>query len=130
MDGIPTKIRRKIHAFFTLYFKFWRLFFVIKICKIQPLDLLFLVVFIRFYISRYHFPQILKVQSALSEKKIFITNSPFLMFSLKLPKPLPFKVSEYPFKQNKNTFIKYFFFSNYKNIYIKKTNLILCLHLL
>ena len=30
---------------------------LIKICKIQPTDFLLFVVFISFYISRYHFPQ-------------------------------------------------------------------------
>ena len=29
----------------------------LKICKIQPPDFLFLVIFISFYISRYHFSQ-------------------------------------------------------------------------
>ena len=33
---------------------------LIKICKIQSLDLLFLVVFISFYISRYHFSQVFR----------------------------------------------------------------------
>ena len=62
--------------------------FLIKICKIQPLDLLFLVAFISFYISRYHFSQL---HSTLSEKKIFVTNFPFLTDSPKVPTPLQLK---------------------------------------
>ena len=51
MDRIPTKIKWKIHAFLTLYLKV----LLIRICKIQTPDLLFLVVFISFNIRRYHF---------------------------------------------------------------------------
>ena len=35
-------------------------YFFMKICKIQPQDYLFLVVFISFHISRYHFSQIFR----------------------------------------------------------------------
>ena len=42
MDTISTAIKWKIHAF-TLYFKFLKVILV-KLCKIQPPDLLFLVV--------------------------------------------------------------------------------------
>ena len=45
-----------------------------KICKIEPPDLLFLVVFISFYISRYHFHKFLEPHSISSVKKIFVTN--------------------------------------------------------
>ena len=41
----------------------------IKICKIHPPDLLFLVVFISFYISRSHFSQIFRSSPTLSKKK-------------------------------------------------------------
>ena len=47
---------------------------LIKICKIEPPDILFLVVFITFYISRYHFSQIFRTHSVLSVKKILVTN--------------------------------------------------------
>ena len=56
MDGKPTKIKWKVHVLFTFHFKFWRYILLIKIFKytaIQPSDLSFLVVFIRFYFSRY-----------------------------------------------------------------------------
>ena len=42
-----------------------------KICKIEPPDLLFLVVFISFYISRYHFSQIFKTSFRIIRKKDF-----------------------------------------------------------
>ena len=47
-----------------------------KNCKIQSLDLLSLVVFISFYISRHYFHKF-SIFPTLSEKKIFVTNSPF-----------------------------------------------------
>ena len=61
---------------------------LIKICKIQSLDLLFLFVFISFSISRYHFYKFLELHSTLSEKKI-ITNFPFLTDSFKPTPPTP-----------------------------------------
>ena len=47
---------------------------LIKMCKIEPKDLLFLVVFINFYISRCHFHKFLELYSVLSISKIFVTN--------------------------------------------------------
>ena len=44
---------------------------LIKICKMQPLDLLFFVVFISFYISRYHFSQIFRSSFNIIWKKDF-----------------------------------------------------------
>ena len=56
---------------------------LIKICKIQSLDLLFLFVFISFYISWYHFSQVFRTSfKIISEKNIFVTNFPFLTDSL------------------------------------------------
>ena len=52
MDRILTKI-------FYIVFQVLKVL-LIKICKIQSLDLLFLVVFISFYISRYHFSQVFR----------------------------------------------------------------------
>ena len=45
--------------------------FLIKICKTQPPDLLFLAVFISFYISRYHFSQIFRISFNIIWKKAF-----------------------------------------------------------
>ena len=70
---------------------------LITIYKIQPLDLLFFLIFIRFYINRYHFSQIFTRHSALSERKIFVTNFPFLTESLKPPS------QPHPLKQPKST---------------------------
>ena len=58
---------------------------LIKVCKIQPPDLLFLVVFISFYISRYHFSQIFKTSLNIIWKKVSVTNFPFLTDPLKPP---------------------------------------------
>ena len=93
LDRIPTKIKRKIHAQKKNTCSFYTVFQVlevllIKICKIQPLDLLFLVIFISFYINRYHFSQIFKTSFSIIWKKDFCQNFPFLMESLKLPTPL------------------------------------------
>ena len=66
---------------------------LIKICKIQPLDLLFLVVFILAFTSAdIVFHNFLELHSILSEKKIFVTNFPFLTDSLKHPTPLAAKI--------------------------------------
>ena len=66
---------------------------LIKICKIHLADLLFLVVFISFYISRYQFfYKCLELHSTLSEKKIFVSNFPFLTDPLKPPTPLTPKI--------------------------------------
>ena len=62
---------------------------MINISKIQSPDLLFVVAFISFYISRYHFHKFLELYSTLSEEKIFVTNFPFLADSLKPPRPSP-----------------------------------------
>ena len=56
-----------------------------KICQIEPPDLLFLVVFISFYISRYHFHKFLE-DSILSVKKIFVMNF-FNRFTQTSPPP-------------------------------------------
>ena len=78
MDEILTKI-------FYIVFQVLKVL-LIKICEIQSLDLLFLA-FISFYISRYHYSQVLELHSTLSEKKIFVTNFPFLTASLKASLP-------------------------------------------
>ena len=74
MDRILTKI-------FYIVFQVLKVL-LIKICKIQSLDLLFLVVFISFYISRYHFSQVFRTSFNIIWKKIFVTNFPFLTDSL------------------------------------------------
>ena len=67
---IPTKIKWKIHALycFTLYFKFILKLLFIKICKIQPPDLLF-VVFISIYSGRYNFSQTFRTLFSISYLK-------------------------------------------------------------
>ena len=55
---------------------------LIKICKIKPPDLLFLVVVIGFYISRYHFSQIFRTSFRIIRKKDFRHEFSFLTDSL------------------------------------------------
>ena len=88
MDSIPTQTKWKIHAPFILYFKFWR-YSYLKICKRteQP-DLFFLVVFISFYISKYHFSQIFRTSFSIIGKKDFCHKFSFLTDSFKPPHPL------------------------------------------
>ena len=61
---------------------------LIKICKVELSDLLFLVVFISFYISRYHFSQIFRTSFSIISKKDFLHKFSFLTDSLKHPHPL------------------------------------------
>ena len=63
MDRILTKI-------FDFVFEVLKVL-PIKICKIQSLDLLFLADFISFYISRYHFSQVLRTSFNIIWKKDF-----------------------------------------------------------
>ena len=65
---------------------------LIKICKAELSDLLFLVVFISFYISRYHFSQIFRTSFSIISKKDFLHKFSFLMDSLKDPTPLTTKI--------------------------------------
>ena len=60
---------------------------LIKYCKIQSLDPSFLVVFISFYISRYHFSQVFRTSFNIIWKKIFVTNFFFNRFT-ETPYPL------------------------------------------
>ena len=60
-----------------------------KICKIEPPDLLFLAVFISYYINRYIiFHKFLELHSILSVKKIFVTIFFFNGFT-QTPTPSP-----------------------------------------
>ena len=63
---------------------------LIKICKIQPPNLLFVFAFISFYIGRYHFSKTFRTSFNNSEKNIFASNFLFLMHSLRQPPPLLF----------------------------------------
>ena len=87
MDSIPNKMKLK-HALFVLFTFQVLKALLIKICKIEPPDLLIIVVFISFYISRYHFSQIFRTSFNIW-KNIFVTNFSFLMNSLTPPSPPP-----------------------------------------
>ena len=73
IDRIPTKIKWKMHALSTLYFKFWRKFLcLIKICKTQTPDLYLLgIVCITFYISKNYFWQTFRTSFNIIWKKDF-----------------------------------------------------------
>ena len=62
---------------------------LIKMCKIEPPDLLFIVALISFYISRYHFSQICtsSFKIYLKKKKICLKFFFFNRFT-KIPTPL------------------------------------------
>ena len=86
MHRIPNKIKRKIHALFALYFQVLQ---VIKNknknCKIELPYLLFIVISIRFYISRYHFSQFFRTSLNITWKKYFRHDFSFLTDSLTSP---------------------------------------------
>ena len=92
MERVPTKI-------FYIVYQVLKVLLT-RICKVESLDLSFILVFISFYISRYDFSQVFRRHSALSEKKIFFTNFPFLTDSLKSPPHHPLK-SENPLSVTK-----------------------------
>ena len=87
MDRIPThKIKWKIYAPFYIVFQVWKVR-LIQICKIEPPDLLFLVVFISFYISTYHFSQFFRTSFNIICKKDFCREFSFLTYSPPTPSP-------------------------------------------
>ena len=81
-NGIPTKIKWKIHPLFTSQ--------VLKVlltknCKIIHQIFYFLLFYISFYISRHHFSQIFRTFFNIIWKMIFVMNFPFLINSIKPP---------------------------------------------
>ena len=91
---------RILTKFFYIVFQILKVL-LIKICKIQPLDLLFLVVFISFYIIRYHFSQVFRTSFNIIWKKDFFTNFPFLTDSLTPPPSRPSPQQPKFFKRDK-----------------------------
>ena len=85
MDRIPTKTKRKMHAVYTVFYVLE--VFLTKICKIQPLDLLF-IVFTSFYISKYHFSHIFKTSFSIIWKKYFCHKFSFFNRFTQTPQPL------------------------------------------
>ena len=82
-----------LRSFETLlfYIVFQVLNVLIKICKLQPPNLVFLFVFISFYVNRYHFSKIFRTSFKNIWKRyfcIFVTKFPFLT-DLFTPPPLP-----------------------------------------
>ena len=93
LDEIPSKIKCKIHARFTLPLKFWRYLktvLLIKSYMIQPVLLLLVVLLwlLYIYISRYDFLQVFRTSLTIIGKNIFVTNFTFLIDSTKPLHPL------------------------------------------
>ena len=87
MDRMPNKIKRKIHSSITLNFQVLKVL-LIKTCKMKPPDLLFIVVFICFYISRYHFSQIFRTSFNIIWRKKFSSRI-FLFLRIHITAPWP-----------------------------------------
>ena len=89
LDGMPTKIKWKIQACFTLYFKFTFNFKVLLWKVIRYMYQLFYFLFyISFYISRYYFLQLFR--TLLSEKGFCHKFSVFNRFTQRPPhSPFP-----------------------------------------
>ena len=100
-------------------YPFYIVFEVLKvlltiICKMQPLHLLFLV---RFHISRYHFSLFLELHTTC-ERKIFVTNFPFLTDSLNLP-PTPLMAKSAKHDKSFLSMLPNIFFLKLKSILTK-----------
>ena len=81
MDRILTKI-------FYIVFQVFEVL-LIKICKMQSIDFLFLVVFISFYISRHHFSQVFRTSFNIIWKKDFRHKFSFFNDFTQTPQPHP-----------------------------------------
>ena len=82
------KMDRILTNFFYIVFQVLKVI-IVKICKKQSLDLLFLVLFISFYISRYNFSQVFRTSFNIIWK-IFVTIFFFFNGSLNSHSPHPF----------------------------------------
>ena len=83
LDGIPTKIKWKNTPCLHCISSFEGTSY--KELLNKPPDLLFLVFYISFYISRHHFLQIFRFSLNIVWKKIPVTNFPFLINSIEPP---------------------------------------------
>ena len=86
MEIIPIKIKWKIHAPFTLYFKLWS-YFLQKNLRCNHQIFYFLLFLLAFTSADVIFHNFLELHSTLTEKKIFVTNFPILTDSLNPPPP-------------------------------------------
>ena len=87
MDRIPTKFKWKRHALFTLYFKFLNIY--IYFFKNLQQEMQSPLVFISFYIRRYHFSQRFRTSFNTVWKKDFSHKFSLLADSLNPPRPPP-----------------------------------------
>ena len=104
---------------------------LIKICKIQPLDLLFLFVYSSFYINRYHFSQTFKTSFSIIWNKDFYHKFSFFNRVTQTPQPLKRPKSakhdkwflsmfhhEADFVQRRKSATHHLFISYSRNLYI------------
>ena len=91
MDAIPTKINEKYTPFSHCILSFEGYFLWKFVPDIQRLDILLLLFYISFYISRHYFSQIFRNSFNIiwKKKKIFVINFPFITNSVKPPPPQP-----------------------------------------
>ena len=82
------KIKWKIHAFYTLYFKFQRYFFW-KCVRYNHQIFYFLLFLLALTSGGTIFCKFLELHSTMSDKKIFVINLSLLTDPLKLPSPPP-----------------------------------------
>ena len=87
LDGVPKKIKWKIHTLYTVFQGLKAL--LINIYKIQPSVFNFLLIYISFSIvsADIIFHNFYKLHLTLIESRFFITNFPFLTDSIKHPPP-------------------------------------------
>ena len=89
LDGVPKKIKWKIHTLYTVFQGLKAL--LINIYKIQPSVFNFLLIYISFSIvsADIIFHNFYKLHLILIENRFFVTNFPFLTDSIKCPPPSP-----------------------------------------
>ena len=99
LNGFCLLSKPQKRVFFEFFLLLGLVFQVLKVCltkifKIELPDLLFFVVFISFYISRYHFSQIFRASFRIILKKDFCHKFSYLTDSHKpsLPTPLMAKI--------------------------------------
>ena len=97
MNRIPTKIKWKNACPFYIIFQVLKVL-LIKCCKNSHQIFYFLLFLLAFTSADIIFHKVLELHPTLSEKKIFVTNFPFLMDSLKPPQPL---IDEKPLSSTK-----------------------------
>ena len=87
LEGIQSKIKWKIHVWWYIVFQVLKVLLIMKNTRLQlPYQFFyFLLFYISFNISRYHFLQLFRTSFNIFWKKIFVLHFPFLTDSPKPP---------------------------------------------